>query len=195
MSCTRKSFFLPLFISVLFPLLVCRGITLDPSFVCRADVHQRRRKAHRAGWPRNDAWFRAVYSYRDHEHRAAWVLLNFKSRYHSFIKRKTGQPRIRGGRQVHAEEEGGEPVQSPTNVEHRAASGAEATSSGSDSKVAEFAEANTIAVRAETSSRLRGSHQVAHSSSTSSSSEEGEDMQRCRPTVVVQDLGALALGG
>eukprot|EP00268_Persea_americana_P025197 TRINITY_DN24554_c0_g1_i1.p1 TRINITY_DN24554_c0_g1~~TRINITY_DN24554_c0_g1_i1.p1 ORF type:complete len:233 (-),score=26.57 TRINITY_DN24554_c0_g1_i1:547-1245(-) len=83
-------------------------------------------------------------------------------------------------------------VQAPTNVDQRVASGAEASTSWSDSETAEFA--GTSAVEAETSSRSKRSRLIVDSPSFSPSSEEGE-MQRQRPLVVVAILEAQIFGG
>lgn len=60
-------------------------------FAFCADVHQRRQEAKRVGWRKNNAWFEVVHRYQGHKGRAAFALLEYEPRYHSFIKRRTGE--------------------------------------------------------------------------------------------------------
>ena len=96
-----------LLISFTFLFLFCRIDIFCLS--CRRPPEET--EANRVGWVRNDAWFRGLFSYRGHSGRAAWALLNYEPRYHSFIKRKTSQ--LQGGCRAAVEEERIESVADP----------------------------------------------------------------------------------
>ncbi|RWR85075.1 transferase family protein [Cinnamomum micranthum f. kanehirae] len=129
-------------------------------------VSQRKREANRVGWKRNDMWLRAVYGYRGHCNRAAFSLLNYEPRYHSCIKRRTGQPL-----------EGEEQALTLIIVEHRATSGAEASTPPHDSEATDLEQV------------------VEVYTSPSISGKDREEMLRRRFPMVVTDLEARLFGG